>query len=488
VRDRHAAGENPLNGALLDRELLRLRKRIRGAVVEPGDPGYEAVRRVWNGSIDRYPRLVVQCRTVSDVVAAVECARSADLIVAVRGGGHSIAGFSTCDGGIVIDLSPMKRVAVDPERRRVQAEGGVVWGELDRATQAFGLAVTGGLVSSTGIGGFTLGGGLGWLMREQGLTCDSLVSAEVVTAEGRRLRASTTENADLLWGLRGGGGNFGIVTSFEIEVHEVGPDIVGGFRFYPGDRAEDVLRVFRDVSGEAPDALQLGVVLRLAPPAPFIPESFHGKPVAAIGACYAGPIDDAWRALEQLDALGTPLADLLGVTPYTSLQTMLDAAWAPGLQNYWKAEYLKEVSDAAAAVLVDGLHSITSPLSDFKVFALGGALARVAEDATAYSHRDAPFVLNINARWSNAGEADRHVAWTSSLWDAMQPFSAGGGYTNWMGNEGTDRLRAAYGERTFERLVDLKRRYDPTNFFRLNQNIPVNFSSDEVLAADINRR
>ncbi|HMC42863.1 MAG TPA: BBE domain-containing protein, partial [Acidimicrobiales bacterium] len=251
---------------------------------------------------------------------------------------------------------------------------------------------------------------------------------------------------------------------------EVGPDLVAGFRFYPGERAEDALRLFRDLSREAPDELQLCVVLRLAPP--YLPEAVHGKPVAAIGACYAGSVEDAWQALKPLNALGTPLADLLHVAPYTSLQTMLDAAWAPGFQNYWRAEYLRELPDAAVDVLLDALHSVTSPLTDFKIFALGGAIARVPEEATGYSHREAPLVLNINARWSDGADSRRHMTWTRSLWDAMQPFSAGGGYTNWMGNEGPDRIRAAYGERKFERLVALKTRYDPTNFLRLNQNIP----------------
>jgi FAD/FMN-containing dehydrogenase len=311
----------------VDRELVRLRERVLGDIVTPGDEAYEAARRVWNASIDRCPRLIVQCRTVDDVLAAVEFARSTDLLAAVRGGGHHIAGFSTCDDGIVIDLSPMKDISVDPRARRARAQGGVVWGELDRATQGFGLAVTGGLVSSTGIAGFTLGGGIGWLMRKHGLTCDSLAAAEVVTPEAEMVRASETENADLLWALRGGGGNFGIVTSFEYELHEVGPDLVGGYRFYPGDRAGDVVRLFRDLSREAPDELQLGLVLRLAPP--YLPEAVQGKPVAAIGACYAGSIEDAWQALKPLDALGAPLADLLHVAPYTSLQTMLDAAWRP---------------------------------------------------------------------------------------------------------------------------------------------------------------
>ncbi|HEY4865427.1 MAG TPA: BBE domain-containing protein, partial [Candidatus Dormibacteraeota bacterium] len=329
-----------------------------------------------------------------------------------------------------------------------------------------------GIVSSTGIAGFTLGGGLGWLMRKHGLTCDSLVAAEVVTPDAELVRASETENADLLWGLRGGGGNFGIVTSFEYELREVGPELVGGYLFYPGDRAGDVVRLFRELSREAPDELQLGVVLRLAPPAPFLPEAVHGKPVAAIGACYAGSIEDAWQALKPLDALGTPLGNLLGAAPYTSLQTILDAAWAPGFQNYWRAEYLRELPDAAVDVLLDALHSITSPLSDFKIFALAGAIARVSEEATAYSHREAPLVLNINARWSDGADSGRHITWTRSLWDAMQPFSAGGGYTNWMGNEGPERIRAAYGDHKFERLVALKTRYDPTNFLRLNQNIP----------------
>src|SRR5437763_758582 len=314
-RSRTRARGVSLTLARLDRQLVRLREWVLGDVVTPGDEAYEAARRVWNASIDRHPRLIVQCRTVGDVLAAVEFARLTDLPAAVRGGGHHIAGFSTCDDGMVIDLSPMKDVSVDPRARRARVQGGVVWGELDRATQDFGLAVTGGLVSSTGIAGFTLGGGLGWLMRKHGLTCDRLVAADVVTPGAEVVRASVAENADLLWGLRGGGGNFGIVTSFEYELQEVGPDLVGGYRFYPGERAGDVIRLFRELSREAPDELQLGLVLRLAPPAPFLPEAVHGRPVAAIGACYAGAMEDAWQALTPLDGLGAPLRRLLRVAP-----------------------------------------------------------------------------------------------------------------------------------------------------------------------------
>jgi FAD/FMN-containing dehydrogenase len=449
----------------------RLRGRLAGQVLAPQDAGYDDARRVWNASIDRHPALIARCTGVADVIAAVRFARERNLLVAVRGGGHNVAGNATCDGGMVIDLSPMKGVRVDPLARRVQAQAGLVWRELDRETQAFGLAVTGGLISSTGVAGFTLGGGIGWLQRKYGLAIDSLAAADLVTADGELLHVSPDDHAELFWGLRGGGGNFGIVTSFEFDLHPVGPQVVAGLVFHRGEDLPEVARCFRGFMAQAPDEVTLVLVHRLAPPAPFLPEQVHGTPVVAVAGMHAGPPEQAERDLAELKGFGRPIVDVLQRRPYTQFQTMLDASWQPGFHNYWKAEYLAGLPDPALDVLADGLARITSPLSDFKLATLGGAISRVGEDDTAYSYRGAPLVLNVNARWCQPGAADPHVAWTQDLWQAMRPWSAGGVYVNFLGDEGQDRIRAAYGERKYERLVVLKNRYDPTNFFRLNQNI-----------------
>jgi FAD/FMN-containing dehydrogenase len=441
-----------------------------GEVIGPDDPAYDEARRVWNASIDKRPALVVRPAGVDDVRAAVRFARERGLLVAVRGGAHSVAGHGTCDGGIVIDLSRLREVRVDPERRRAWVGGGAVWGDVDPVTQEHGLAVPGGLISSTGVGGLTLGGGIGWLQRGFGLTCDHLVDAEVVTADGEVVRAADDE--ELLWGLRGGGGNFGIVTSFEFALRPVGPQVVSGMLAFPGERATDFLRLFRDYLPESPKELGVAFVLRLAPPAPFIDPDRHGKPMVAVAGIYGGSVEDGERAWAPFKSFGEPIADLLAARPYVEMQSMLDAPWGPGAQNYWKSEYLAGLPDEAIEVLVEHLATITSPMSDFKAPFLGGAIAEVGEDDTAYSRREAPYILNINARWMDPAETDRHVAWTRGLWDAMQPFSSGSTYTNFMDRDDVGRVADAFGSEKYARLVALKRRYDPDNVFRVNQNIP----------------
>jgi FAD/FMN-containing dehydrogenase len=456
---------------LADGSIAELAEAVRGEVIRPGNPGYEQARAVWNGAIDRHPALIVRCAGVADVVKAVEFARSEQLVVAVRGGAHSIPGFSTVDGGIVIDLSPMQGVQVDPDARTVRAQGGVTWAGLDHETQAFGLAVTGGLVSSTGIAGFTLGGGVGWLMRKHGLTVDNLISADVVTADGRLVHASADENADLFWGLRGGGGNFGIVTSFEYRLHPVGPVVMGGPVIYPGERAGEILRFYREFCEDAPDELTTLVSLATAPPAPFIPEEWHGKRVVIIPGVYAGSIEDGERAMRPLRELGEPIADLMGPLPYVAMQSLLDALWGPGAHNYFKAGWLRGLDDRAIDTLVEHHRDISSPKSEIHVHHMGGAVARVPAGATAFGDRSAPFLLNIIASTFTADGYDDAVKWAQSLHGAMDPALTGGTYVNFLSNEGADRVHAAYGADTYERLVALKREYDPSNLFQLNQNV-----------------
>jgi FAD/FMN-containing dehydrogenase len=441
---------------------------LRGELIRPGDPGYDAARAVWNGSIDRRPAAVAHCTGAADVAAAVRFAREHGLPLSVRGGGHNIAGHAVCEDGLVIDLSRLRGVFVDPVARRAHVAPGATWGDVDHETQPFGLAAPGGIVSTTGVAGFTLGGGLGWLTRRYGAACDSLLAADVVTADGELVRAGE----ELLWGLRGGGGNFGIVTRFELALHPVGPTVLAGPRVYPLERAPDVLALRRELTARAGEELQTIVILRNAPAAPWIPAAVHGTPVTVLVVCWCGDLDAGSRALEPLAELGTPLADALGPMPFVAIQSFFDAAWEEGFENYWKAEYLDDSDDAAFTRLAALAAEIPSALSDVKVMQLGGALARVGEEDAAFGHRHAPTVLNINARWTDPAESETHVEWAREIWRAMQPWSAGGTYVNFLGDEGAGRVRAAYGEAKYARLVALKRRYDPANIFRFNQNIP----------------
>jgi FAD/FMN-containing dehydrogenase len=450
--------------------IQELRESIRGDVITPADPRYDEARAVWNGMIDKRPALIVRCSGVADVVAAVQFARSQDLELAVRGGGHSLPGFSTTDGGIVVDLSPMKGIRVDPDARRAIAQGGVTWGELDQETQAFGLAVTGGLISSTGIAGFALGGGVGWLMRKHGLTCDNLLAADVVTADGRLVRASEDENPELYWGLRGGGGNFGIVTSFEFRLHRVGPTILAGPIFFPGDQATQILRGYRAYTANLPDEMTTLVNLTTAPPAPFLPTDVHGKKVVAVVGVYAGSPEEGRKVAAPLRELGTPITDLLAPMPYTTMQTLLDGLYSPGARNYFKAGYLGGLSDEAIDTLVRFHGPSISPSSEIHIHHLGGAVAQVPADATAFGQREAPYLLNLVARWTDPTTDDAQIAWARDLYAAVEPFGTGGTYVNFL-SSGDDRVAAAYGPDNYERLARLKETWDPTNVFRLNQNI-----------------
>jgi len=453
-------------------DLDRLRDAIHGSVIEPGDERYDAARAIWNGAIDRRPACVARCTGVADVVAAVRFARERDLLVAVRAGGHGVGGHAICDGGLVIDLSPMKGIRVDPVARTARAEAGVLWGELDRETQLHGLATVGGIVTHTGIAGLTLGGGIGWLMRKHGVTVDNLLSADVVTAQGEMVTASEEENPDLFWGIRGGGGNFGIVTSFEYRLHPVGPVVLAGPVFHPHEDAPEVLRFYREFIAAAPDELTTIFELSVAPPLPFLPEEVHGKPVVMVGACYAGSPDEGAEVVRPLKQYGRPIVDLLEPKPYTALQSMFDPLVPHGWHRYWKAVEVPPLTDDAIDTLVEHSSAPTSPRSYTIVFQLGGALARVGEDETAFGQRDAAHNVNINAVWTEEDpDAERHIAWARGFFDAMQPHAGGRVYLNFLGEEGGNRVRQAYGAQNHERLVELKRAYDPTNFFRMNQNI-----------------
>jgi FAD/FMN-containing dehydrogenase len=453
-------------------DVERLRASVRGPVILPADPGYDAARAIWNGAIDRRPACIARCTGVADLVAAVRFARERELLVAVRSGGHGVGGHALCEGGLVIDLSPMKGIRVDPVARTARAEAGVLWGELDRETQLHGLATVGGIVTHTGIAGLTLGGGIGWLMRKHGATVDNLVSVDLVTADGEVLTASEDENPDLFWGVRGGGGNFGIVTSFEYRLHPVGPIVLAGPIFHPLEDAREVLRFYREFIAAAPDELTTIFELSVAPPLPFLPRNVHGKQIVMVGACYAGAPDDGIDVVRPLKEFGSPIVDLLELKPYLALQSMFDPLVPPGWHRYWKSVELPPLTEEAIDTLVEHAPAPTSPKSYCIVFQLGGALARVEENETAFGQRDAAHNVNINAVWTEDDpEGEGHVDWARDFFTAMQPHAGGHVYVNFLGDEGADRVRQAYGERQYERLLGLKRTYDPTNFFRLNQNI-----------------
>ncbi len=453
-------------------EVERLRTGVRGPVIVPGDQGYDDARAIWNGAIDRRPACIARCTGAADVVAAVDFARERDLVVAVRSGGHGVGGHALCDGGLVIDLSLLKGIRVDPGARTARAEAGVLWGELDRETQLHGLATVGGIVTHTGIAGLTLGGGIGWLMRKHGATVDNLVSVDLVTADSEVLTASENENPDLFWGVRGGGGNFGIVTSFEYRLHPVGPIVLAGPIYHPLNDAREVLRFYREFIAASPDELTTICNLRIAPPLPFLPRDVHGKPIVMVGACYAGPPQDGIEVVRPLKEFGTPIVDLLEPKPYTALQSMFDASVPHGWHYYWKSAEVPPLTDEAIDTLVEHASALTSPKSYCIVFQLGGAIGQVGPEETAYSQRDAAHNVNINAVWTEDDpEPERHIAWAREFFEAMQPHTGGRVYLNFLGDEGQDRVRAAYGDRNYERLARLKQIYDPTNLFRLNQNI-----------------
>jgi hypothetical protein len=448
---------------------------FRGELLLPSSPGYDTARRIWNGAIDRRPAAVARCTGVADVVAAVRFARRHDLAIAVRGGGHNVAGTAVCDDGVVIDLSAMRAVAVDLAGRTAWVQGGALWGDVDHETQAYGLATTGGIIGHTGVAGLTLGGGIGFLMRKHGLAVDNLLAAEVVTADGGIVRASADEHPDLFWALRGGGGNFGVVTSFRFSLHPVGPEVMAGPVFWAAEDTGDVLRCYRDVAAAAPD--ELGTVVRLGtiPPLPVIPEDLHWRPAIAIACCYAGAVEDGQRAVRPLRRFGTPLVDLLGPTPYAAFQGGLDDTVLHGWHYHWKATNLAGLSDETIAVIAEHAYAAGSPRSYAAMFHMGGAVARVPRDATAYAARDVAHNIIIDAVWrpEESGErAATETAWARRFLQALQPHGAGGVYVNFLdSDDGPGRVREAYGDRTYRRLAEVKAQYDPDNAFHHNKNI-----------------
>jgi FAD binding domain/Berberine and berberine like len=460
-------------------ERLRLDRRVvdelgatfRGELVAPGDGGYDQHRRVWNGSIDRHPALIARCAGVADVIDAVRFARRVGLVVAVRSGGHSFPGLSVCDDGLVIDLSLMKGVRVDLANRTVRAQAGVRLGELDRETQAFGLAVPAGIVTHTGLAGLTLGGGIGWLMRRYGLTIDQLLSVDLVTADGELVTASATENGDLFWGVRGAGENFGVVTEFEFRLNPVGPQVLAGPVIWPMEQSAEVLRFYRDWITDVPDELTTVVVHRKAPPLGVLPAELHGRPIVSVICCYAGPTEDGERVVRPLKAFGSPLLDLCASTPFVEHQAMFDASFPEGWWYYFRSCDVATLTDEVIDITAEHAQCIRSPLTAFPIFHLGGAVGRVGDDETAFHGRSAGHTFNINATTATRDGFDEEREWSRAFWSALQPYHTGV-YVNFLMDEGQQRVRDAYGARKYDRLRTLKHRYDPDNFFHMNQNLP----------------
>jgi hypothetical protein len=453
--------------------LAGLERAFSGDLIGPGHPSYEEARKVWNGSIDRHPALIARCAGVADVVAAVTFARGTGLPLAVRSGGHSFAGLSVCDGGIVIDLGSMKRIRADAEAGTVQAQAGVLLGELDRATQALGLAVPTGSVTHTGLAGLTLGGGIGWLMRKHGLTIDQLRSVQLVGADGEVVTASDTENADLFWGLRGGGGNFGIVTSFQFRLNAVGPMVLSSLLLWPLDNGPEVVDFYRDWANSAPDELTTQLALRRAPAVELVPKELHGQPVVGVVSCWAGPLERGERILAPMRRFGSPMVDLTGPRRFVEHQSLFDRGFPHGLWVYSKAAAVAALTDDVLAVLLEYAARVASPRSTITAWQLGGAVARVAEGETAFGSRSSAYLIDMFAATDSAEGFEQERAWARDCWTALSPHHAGG-YVNWLMDEGEERVRQAYGAGRYDRLKALKRRYDPDNVFRLNQNIPPN--------------
>jgi FAD/FMN-containing dehydrogenase len=448
-----------------------LRGGLRGALCLPGDAGYDEARTIWNAMIDKRPAAVVRAAGPSDVIQTVRLAAQHGLVLAVRSGGHNIAGSAVCDGGLMLDLSRMASVRVDPTARTARVEPGARLADLDKETQAFGLATPLGINSTTGVAGLTLGGGFGWLSRKYGLTVDNLMSADVVTAAGELVHASETDHPDLFWAIRGGGGNFGVVTSFELRLHPVGPQVLAGLIVHPFSAARDVLNEYRRLVAKAPDELTCWTVMRKAPPLPFLAPEVHGTEVLVLALCYAGDPAAGAKALAPFKAIGKPIADVVGPAPFAAWQTAFDPLLTPGERNYWKSHDFLEISDGLIEKVVSAVKTLPSPQCEIFIASLGGAINRIASDATAYPHRNVNFVMNVHTRWSSPSEDKACIAWARAFFDATATFATGGVYVNFMPDDEAQRVRSgAYGA-NYDRLSKVKAKYDPRNLFRTNQNV-----------------
>lgn len=456
--------------SLLSKATDNLKGNVKGKVVLRDDPDYEGVRKIWNAMIDRRPAVIVRCATADDVASAIRFARQNGLDISVRGAGHNIAGNAVCDGGMMIDLSTMKNIRVDVARRRAYVEPGATLSDFDEAVQAHGLATPVGINSTTGTSGLTLGGGFGWLTRKYGMTIDNLASTDVITADGKKLRASENENADLFWALRGGGGNFGVVTQFEFELHPVGPEILAGLIVFPLGQAKRVLRQYREFVESAPEELSVWVVLRQAPPLPFLAKEVHGKGVVVLAVFYAGDMAEGEKLIAPLRRFGDAHGEHIGPQPYVQWQKAFDPLLTPGARNYWKSHNFTELRDEALDTMIQFANRLPSPQCEIFIGLIAGAANRVPGDAMAYGHRDAKFVLNVHGRWDDAAHDETCIAWARAFFKASAPYASSGAYVNFMTEDESDRVAAAYGA-NYARLVQAKRQYDPENVFHLNQNI-----------------
>jgi FAD/FMN-containing dehydrogenase len=443
---------------------------LRGKLLSGKDADYDAARAVWNAMVDRRPGLIARCAGAADVMRAVRFARDNGLLLAVRGGGHNIAGNAVCEGGVVIDLSPMKSVRVDPGTRRLRVEPGATLADVDGETQAFGLALPTGINSTTGIAGLTLGGGFGWLTRKFGLTIDNLISMDVVTAQGKFMRASEREEPDLFWALRGGGGNFGVVTSFEFRLHDLPGDVLAGLVVHPFADADTVLKQYRQALETAPDELTCWVVMRRAPPLPFLPAEWHGKEIVVLAMCYCGDVEKGKAATAELRAIGRPIADVVAPMPFAAWQQAFDPLLTPGARNYWKSQDFAELSDATIAILLDAVHKLPGPECEIFIGHVGGAAGRIPVEATAFPQRNSHFVMNVHARWREKSMDDTCISWARALFEATKKNAIGTAYINFMPEDEADRVEAAYGA-NYRRLAAIKQHYDPQNLFRMNQNV-----------------
>ena len=450
--------------------IARTKGTIKGRVLTADDANYDAARQIWNAMIDRRPAVIVQPADAGDVEPAIKFARANALEISVRGAGHNIAGNAVCNGGMMIDFSNLRNVRVDAGKKRATVDPGATLADLDNATQQQGLATPVGINSTTGIAGLTLGGGFGWLTRKHGMTIDNLISVEVVTADGKRLRASDKDNAELFWALRGGGGNFGVVTGFEFALHPVGPEILAGLIVFPFAQAKQVLTRYRQFANAAPEDLSVWVVLRQAPPLPFLPENVHGQEVVVLPIFYAGAVAQGQKLVERLRSFGDVLGEHVGAQPYTQWQKAFDPLLAPGARNYWKSHNFTELSDGAFDAIVEYAGELPSPQCEIFIGHIAGAANRVAADATAYAPRDAKFVLNVHGRWDSPAQDASCIEWARAFFNASAPYASAGAYVNFMTEEEGNRVAAAYGS-NYDRLVQIKRRYDPENVFHLNQNI-----------------